>query len=84
MTNSTIDKTLESAEAMCRDTGVRLTPKRKRALAVLLEAQSPISAYELIDLYNSRFNESLTAMSAYRMLNSVSYTHLTLPTILLV
>ena len=69
MTKNTIDKTLESAEAMCRDTGVRLTAKRKRALAILLEAQSPISAYELVDLYTVRFNESLTAMSAYRMLN---------------
>ena len=69
MTKNSIDKTLESAEAMCRDTGVRLTVKRKRALAILLEVQSPISAYELIDLYNLRFNESLTAMSAYRMLN---------------
>ena len=69
MTKNSIDKTLESAEAMCRDTGVRLTVKRKRALAILLEAQSPISAYELVDLYNERFNESLTAMSAYRMLN---------------
>ena len=69
MTKNTIDKTLESAEAMCRDTGVRLTVKRKRALAILLEVQSPISAYELVDLYNMRFNESLTAMSAYRMLN---------------
>ncbi|MDG2472377.1 MAG: Fur family transcriptional regulator [Pseudomonadales bacterium] len=69
MTHSTINKTLENAEAMCRDTGVRLTPKRKRALAILLEAGSPISAYELVDLYNARFNESLTAMSAYRMLN---------------
>ena len=69
MTKNTIDKTLESAEAMCRDTGVRLTVKRKRALAMLLEAQSPISAYELVDLYTVRFNEPLTAMSAYRMLN---------------
>ena len=64
-----INKTLQNAEAMCRDAGVRFTLKRKRALALLLETPSPVSAYELIDLYNARYGEPLTAMSAYRMLN---------------
>ena len=63
------NKTLQNAELICRDAGVRLTVKRKRALALLLEALSPVSAYELIDLYHARYSESLTAMSAYRMLN---------------
>ena len=63
------NKTLQNAELICRDAGVRLTVKRKRALALLLEAPSPVSAYELIDLYHARYDESLTAMSAYRMLN---------------
>lgn len=63
------NKTLQNAELICRDAGVRLTVKRKRALALLLEAPSPVSAYELIDLYHARYGESLTAMSAYRMLN---------------
>ena len=63
------NKTLQNAELICRDAGVRLTVKRKRALALLLEAPSPVSAYELIDLYHARYSESLTAMSAYRMLN---------------
>lgn len=69
MVQSTINKTLQNAEAMCLDAGVRLTVKRKRTLALLLEAQSPISAYELIDQYNVCYSGSLTAMSAYRMLN---------------
>ena len=63
------NKTLQNAELICRDAGVRLTVKRKRELALLLEAPSPVSAYELIDLYHARYSESLTAMSAYRMLN---------------
>ena len=67
--SASTNKTLQNAEVICRDAGVRLTTKRKRALALLLESQSPISAYELIDLYYARFSESLTAMSAYRMLN---------------
>ena len=63
------NKTLQNAEAMCLEAGVRLTMKRKRTLALLLEEESPVSAYELIDLYKASYGESLTAMSAYRMLN---------------
>ena len=69
MVQSSIGKTLQNAEAMCLDAGVRLTMKRKRTLALLLEEKSPVSAYELIDLYKTSYGESLTAMSAYRMLN---------------
>ena len=69
MVQSSTSKTLQNAEAMCLDAGVRLTMKRKRTLALLLEEESPVSAYELIDLYKASYGESLTAMSVYRMLN---------------
>ena len=68
MSKLTIKKTLQNAEAMCRNSGAKLTEKRKRALAVLLDAGA-ISAYELKEEYENRYNEPLTAMSAYRMLN---------------
>lgn len=69
MSNSTIEETLVSAEALCRASGVNLTTKRKRVLNLLLEAGRPISAYELIDSCKARYAKPLTAMSAYRMLN---------------
>ncbi len=69
MANPAIQETLQSADAMCRESGARFTEKRKRALTLLLDASSPISAYELKDAYKERYGESLTAMSAYRMLN---------------
>ena len=62
-------KTLNSADAICRESGARLTDKRKRTLTVLLDASAPMSAYELKDEYENRYKETLTAMSAYRMLN---------------
>lgn len=62
-------RTLQTADAMCRESGARLTEKRKRALTLLLDALSPISAYELKEQYENRYSEPLTAMSAYRMLN---------------
>ncbi|MDA8694093.1 MAG: transcriptional repressor [Pseudomonadales bacterium] len=69
MNQSITSKTLQNAEAMCLEAGVRLTTKRKRALSLLLNAPAPISAYELIDEYKNQYQESLTPMSAYRMLN---------------
>ena len=69
MSNLATQQTLQSAVAKCQESGARLTEKRKRALTLLLDAASPISAYELKDAYQERYDESLTAMSAYRMLN---------------
>lgn len=69
MSKTATNRTLQNADAHCRDAGVKLTTKRKRTLELLLANEAPISAYELIDQYQHRYGESLTAMSAYRMLN---------------
>lgn len=69
MTKLAVKRTLKNADARCMESGARLTEKRKRALTVLLNAPAPMSAYELKDAYENQYNESLTAMSAYRMLN---------------
>ena len=69
MSQLAIQETLQSADERCRQSGARLTEKRKRALTLLLDAPAPISAYELKDAYEERYGEPLTAMSAYRMLN---------------
>lgn len=61
--------TLQNAEEICRKAGVRFTEKRQRTLKLLLDANAPISAYEMKDQYEKDYGESLTAMSAYRMLN---------------
>ncbi len=65
---SEIARTLQNAEASCQAAGVRLTTKRQRTLSILLNSESPISAYELVERYQASYGESLTAMSAYRML----------------
>ncbi|MDG2077929.1 MAG: transcriptional repressor [Pseudomonadales bacterium] len=69
MTKLATKRTLKNADALCQESGVRLTEKRKRALTILLDAPAPMSAYELKDEYKNVYDESLTAMSAYRMLN---------------
>ena len=46
-----------------------LTPKRKEVLSVLTEADRPLSAYEIVDLYNQTAHKPIHAMSVYRILD---------------
>jgi Fur family zinc uptake transcriptional regulator len=39
---------LAAAEALCAERGIRLTPVRRRALEILLEAHEALGAYELL------------------------------------
>ncbi|MGF1726317.1 zinc uptake transcriptional repressor Zur [Photobacterium nomapromontoriensis] len=41
---------LETAQQLCEQRGVRLTPQRLKVLALIIEHHSSISAYELLDL----------------------------------
>jgi Fur family zinc uptake transcriptional regulator len=45
------------------------TEKRCKLMAVLLDEEKPLSAYEITDLYNSTYGESIIATSVYRILN---------------
>ena len=62
-------KILQSAAEKCRQTGGRLTDKRSRILGILVESESPLSAYEIVDRYNASADKSMPAMSAYRILD---------------
>lgn len=64
-----IQETIALAEQNCKTHGARLTPKRKLILQGLLQSEKALSAYELIDLCKKEFNESIPAMSAYRILD---------------
>lgn len=64
-----IDSIIARARAECDRVGVKLTPKRQNILLVLLLSEAPLSAYDIVDSYRERYNESLPAMSVYRILN---------------
>lgn len=64
-----IDISLQKAQSQCSRTGLRLTDKRCKVLKILLQAAEPLSAYDIADQFKSVFSESLSAMSAYRMLD---------------
>lgn len=69
MTQAATTKILDQAADTCRADGSRLTVKRRNVLECLLQAEKPVSAYEVADLYETLFGESLRPMSVYRMLD---------------
>ncbi len=65
----TITQSINKAQTECNHLGIRLTDKRRNVLQLLLEAGEPLSAYDVVDRYKSSKGETLSAMSAYRMLD---------------
>ena len=53
LTGGALDRALAAAEARAVKDGERMTPQRRRVLALLLEAGEPVKAYDLI----ARFGE---------------------------
>jgi len=71
-----MDIYLQKAAQQCLNNGSRLTLKREQILSILLIAKKAISAYELIDLYESKFEKKIPAMSTYRILEYLENMHL--------
>lgn len=59
---------LQLAEKACKENDVRLTQKRRQILTLLLLTEKAISAYELIKLFKTYYEEVLLPMTAYRTL----------------
>ncbi|MBC7003170.1 transcriptional repressor [Photobacterium sp. BZF1] len=73
---SNIDALMEHAEQNCKARGKQLTVKRKQVLYGLLHSERALSAYELIDYCKEQFEQSLQAMSVYRILEFLEQEHL--------
>ena len=59
---------LQSAEEICRRAGGRLTRLRRNVLLLVLSAERPLTAYEILDLLRPR-DPSATPASVYRSLD---------------
>lgn len=64
-----IDGVIDKARAECVQRGVKLTDKREKILTVLLRANAPLSAYDIVERYREQYDEVLPAMSVYRILH---------------
>ena len=69
MNKQQLSKIMGKAEDICAHSGGRLTEKRKRILELLLCSKTPLSAYEVADLYNRSSETSMPPMSVYRILD---------------
>jgi len=50
MTVDSQTEALQAAESLCAERGERLTPVRHRVLELLLQADAPVKAYDLLEL----------------------------------
>lgn len=66
---TTVKSIINHAEQHCKSNGSRLTEKRKNVLEGLLRSKKALSAYELADYCAKKFDQSLPAMSVYRILD---------------
>jgi Fur family zinc uptake transcriptional regulator len=63
-----VEHIIEHAEQSCKNNGARLTEKRKLILSGLVESGKALSAYELIEYCKAHFDENISAMTMYRVL----------------
>lgn len=64
-----IDQLLKHAKEKCQSEGGNFTVKRRDVLKALMQAENPLSAYELVEKYNETNEQSIQPMSVYRILN---------------
>lgn len=60
---------IKKIESLCKEAGLSLTSKRREILMVLLEEGQPLSAYDIVERYKMRTQQSIPAMSVYRILD---------------
>ncbi len=65
---ATVESIINHAERQCKSHGARLTDKRKQVLTGLLQSEKALSAYELADYFTKELDQSIPAMSIYRIL----------------
>jgi Fur family zinc uptake transcriptional regulator len=66
---SRLSTLLSKALSRCQQHGGKLTEKRERVLTLMLQSNKPLSAYEVADQLNKKKEQSIPAMSVYRMLD---------------
>ncbi len=64
-----IEQRLAEAESLCATTGARLTPLRREVLALILDADAPIGAYDLLAKMKSATDRPAAPPTVYRTLD---------------
>lgn len=64
-----LSQVIAKARQECAVAGAKLTPKRENVLSTLVQAQAPLSAYDIVEKYRQQYGAPLPAMSVYRILD---------------
>ncbi|NLY13853.1 MAG: transcriptional repressor [Gammaproteobacteria bacterium] len=64
-----ISHALESAEEVCAQRGVRLTPLRKRVLELVWQSHKPLGAYDILDMLSREDDRRAAPPTVYRGLD---------------
>lgn len=64
-----VEARLAEAESLCATTGARLTPLRKEVLALILNASTPMGAYDLLAKMKSESDRPAAPPTVYRTLD---------------
>lgn len=67
--NENIQSIIDKAKHNCAEEGVKLTPKRENILISIIKAGEAVSAYELAEVYRELYQQTIPAMSVYRILD---------------
>ena len=70
-----INVILDHVAKSCAARGKQLTAKRKLVLKALLHADKALSAYDLVDYCKENFEETIQAMTVYRVLDFLENEH---------
>jgi len=68
MTYKTTQQTLQFAKQVSQQNGLKFTTKRSNVLQLMLIAKEALSAYDIIDSYAAQYQQRISAVSVYRML----------------
>lgn len=67
--SSSHDELVQSAIAVCRLRGAKVTPLREAALTELFSTKDPVGAYDLKDQLSKKLGRTISAASVYRTLD---------------
>lgn len=69
MSQKDAQEVLQVAQQQCQQQGLRFTTKRSNVLQLMLSESKPLSAYDIMADYKTLYNQTLSAVSVYRMLD---------------
>ena len=69
MTDKNTQQTLQFAKQVSQQNGLKFTIKRSNVLQLMLVSKKALSAYDIVDDYFVQYQQKISAVSVYRMLD---------------